>query len=312
VDGNPSQGGCSRCRELEAKLDVALKAIDVLTTRVRDLEAQVKRNSRNSSQPPSADPPSVPPRPKKGPTGNKPGGQPGHEAHLRRLVDSERVTHRRRVLPRHCGRCAASFGSDVVPSGEPVRHQVVDLPESVAQVTEFELHAVRCLCGKTTRATLPPEAPTGCVGVRLQAFLGLLVGIGGTSRRDAHEILTDMLGIDLSLGTISQYEKATSAALEAPCEEVREAIAKAPVAHVDETGWKQRGKRRWLWAAATSALSYFRIEKTRGRDAFESLLGANFDGIVISDRWTAYNHLDARKRGLCWAHLKRDFQKLVS
>jgi hypothetical protein len=37
------------------------------------------------------------------------------------------------------------------------------------------------------------------------------------------------------------------------------------------------------------------------------LLGERFAGVACSDRWWAYNYLDAQRRQLCWAHLARDF-----
>ena len=42
-----------------------------------------------------------------------------------------------------------------------------------------------------------------------------------------------------------------------------------------------------------------------------ALLGENVQGLVCSDRWSAYGRLSPFCRQVCWAHLKRDFQKLV-
>jgi hypothetical protein len=48
-----------------------------------------------------------------------------------------------------------------------------------------------------------------------------------------------------------------------------------------------------------------------GRGVIKGLLGTDFAGSVTSDRWSAYTWLPLEQRQLCWAHLKRDFQKLV-
>jgi transposase len=64
-----------------------------------------------------------------------------------------------------------------------------------------------------------------------------------------------------------------------------------------------------LWVAATSHLSVFLIHSKRGLEGLWQLLGTVPTGILCSDRWSAYNSLEPRRRQVCWAHLKRDFQK---
>jgi Transposase IS66 family len=45
------------------------------------------------------------------------------------------------------------------------------------------------------------------------------------------------------------------------------------------------------------------------REAFEALIGTSYPGIVISDRWNGYSHLEATRRQVCWSHLRRDFRR---
>jgi len=96
-----------------------------------------------------------------------------------------------------------------------------------------------------------------------------------------------------------------------PVEAAQTYIQQQPAVNVDETGWRQENKRAWLWLAATPLVAIFLVMKTRGAQGVHSLLGDTFNGIVGSDRWSAYNWLDPKRRQLCWAHLIRDFQKLV-
>ena len=46
----------------------------------------------------------------------------------------------------------------------------------------------------------------------------------------------------------------------------------------------------------------------RHRDRLEELIGGS-EGIVCSDRWWAYDHLDPKLRQACWQHLWRDFTR---
>ncbi|MFZ5450294.1 MAG: IS66 family transposase [Thermodesulfobacteriota bacterium] len=87
-------------------------------------------------------------------------------------------------------------------------------------------------------------------------------------------------------------------------------MARAEMAHLDETGWKEKGKRHWLWVAVTRLATVFLVSCSRSRQALKELMGESFEGILHSDRWGAYNVVDPLQRQLCWAHLQRDFQAL--
>ena len=108
-----------------------------------------------------------------------------------------------------------------------------------------------------------------------------------------------------------RQEQAQSAALAPIVEEARAAVQQAAVVNMDETGWRQAKQRAWLWTVVTAALTVFRIDRSRSGAVVEGLLGADFAGVVGSDRWSAYNRFPAERRAICWAHLKRDFQGLV-
>src|SRR5207237_2672555 len=82
------------------------------------------------------------------------------------------------------------------------------------------------------------------------------------------------------------------------------------VKHVDETGWKQAGQKRWLWLAATQAVAAFVVAVGRGFTALKRLLGTDVIGFLCSDRWAVYDKRPLWRRQVCWAHLKRDFQRL--
>jgi transposase len=280
--------------------------IEQLETRLRELEALLARFSGNSSKPPSSDPPGAPPpaRPKR--TWRKRGGQPGHAKHSRELVPPERVTRTMMVKPEACRRCGGALtGNDP----EPLRHQVVEVPKTVATVEEYQLHALGCpRCGIYTRATLPAGVPAGHFGPRLQAIVSVCSGAYRMSKRGIEELVEDFFGVPISLGTIANLEQATSEAIKAPVEEVARAIREEPVVHADETGWYEGSKRAWLWAAISAHLALFLIRAKRSTRVAKELLGAAFAGILVSDRWKAYAWVDVARRQLCWAHLLRQFR----
>lgn len=289
-------------------LEEALELIAALYQRILELEAKLGQNSSNSSRPPSSDPPGAPPpsTPKPKPSGRKRGGQPGHDKHERSLVPVEQVDVLLPLKPKHCRKCNAALrGSDPAP----YRHQVFDVPPVKASVHEYQLHSLCCdQCMEVTRAELPVGVPRGQFGPRLQAIVAVCSGAYRLSKRLTEELVQDFFGVDISLGTVANLEQATSEAVAKPVEEVALAIQQEPVVHADETGWYERSKRAWMWAAVTAQMAVFLISPSRTIPIAKQLLGAAFAGILISDRWAAYNFVEAVRRQLCWAHLARDFK----
>lgn len=282
-----------------------------LEARVRELEARLKLDSRNSSRPPSSDPPGARRKPAREPGGRKAGGQPGHEGNSRRVFAPAEIDRTVEAHPQSCHLCGGKLRGAVRGALEPVRHQVVDLPVAPAQVTEYVLHRVACpCCGVTTAAPLPPGAPSGAVGPRLQAVFALMVGRFRLSRREAIEAAVSLFGpkAEVSLGMLSALEGRTSAALAAAWEEAKAAMRASAVAHADETSYGRGG---WLWTACTSAVSFFLVDRNRSRAACQRLLGEAFPGVIVTDRWASYHYHPFRRRQLCWAHLKRNGQELV-
>lgn len=298
---------CQGCRERDAR-------IARLEQRVADLEARLGQNASNSSIPPSANPPQAPPPVRKKPTGRKPGGQPGHTAYLRVRLPPERLTEPVvHYLPDICQACQDDLplapGRD---DPEPRWHQVVELPEIPVQVTEYQAHARTCPnCGELNWATIPAEIRDHSCGPRLTATLSFLTGILHASKRGVEEFVETVLRVPIALGTVSNLEQEMAAALQAAHAEAQQAVQEAASKNVDETGWKRAGNKCWLWGAATAAVACFVIAPTRGAAGLAALLGTKIQGIICSDRWSVYGQLKLGLRQLCWAHLKRDFQKLV-
>jgi len=305
---------CQGCRERDARIALLEQQVAELLARVRDLEARLGQNASNSSIPPSANPPQAPPPVRKQPTGRKPGGQKGHTAHLRARLPAERLTapvvH---YLPDVCEACQDDLpcqpGAD---DPEPRWHQVVELPEFPVQVTEHQAHGRTCpSCGEVTWAKIPHEIRDHVCGPRLTATMAFLSGSLHVSKRGIEEFVETVCGVPIALGTVSNLEQEMSAALAAAHTEAQQAVQQAAAKNVDETGWKRAGAKCWLWAAATSAVACFVIAPTRGAAGLAALLGHKIKGIISSDRWSVYGQLKLGLRQLCWAHLKRDFQKLV-
>jgi transposase len=292
-----------RIAKLETQVERLLKRVD-------ELEARLNRNSSNSSQPPSKDTPQQrEERDKKEPTGNKRGGQPGHKPHQRTLLPPEKVSRIEDHYPQECSACGSRLTS--IDDPEPFRHQVIELPPLEPEVSEHRLHAGECdECGHWTRAELPVGVPRSMFGPRLLALVGLLTGTFRMGRRSAQLLLADVLGIQVSLGALSESEERVSEAVAPAVDEAVDFVRTQAVKHVDATSWSQSGAARTLWTITTALVTVFRITLDGKMPTVKKLLG-RVRGLLVSDRATAFGFWAMAQRQICWAHLLRKFAGFV-
>lgn len=309
-----------RVDRLKEDLTRKEQRIQELEKQVQQLErdlANARLNSTNSSKPPSSDGLAGPQRPRCRKQTNrskrKPGGQPGHPGRYRVPVEPARVTEVISVVPVRCGGCgkelpeSARQGNRV---GEPSKHQVVELPPIEAKVIEYRCETVGCPeCGFQTKAKLPSEARPQ-TGPRLTALAAYLTVVCRMPRRVVWQMLEEAMGIRISLGCVQNCWERVSDAVAEPYAELQDQLKSEAVLNVDETGWRQNGEKRWLWAFVASGFTFYIVAKTRGAAVLESLLGAAFMGILCSDRLPSYLSYHKGLAQLCWAHLKRNFLEI--
>lgn len=300
-----------RIAELEqevADLKVMVKAllaqVAELRTENEDLRRRLGQNSSNSSKPPSSDSSKDrEARTGKPPSGRKPGGQPGHKGSKRTLLTPTRPPVD--CYPDNCRRCDTRLPAQQDPA--PLRHQVVEIPAITPIVSEWRRHRRTCPgCGTVTCAPLPPGVPSGMCGPQLMALISLLTGDYNMSRRRAVDLLNDVLGIEISLGALSQSEETVSDAVAGPVQEAREHVANEPIKHTDATGWRQGGQVRTLWTIATAAVTVFFVVPDGTMAGLRGLF-AKIKGILVSDRGTQFGFWAMDQRQICWAHLIRKF-----
>jgi transposase len=283
-----------------------------LKKRILGLEKKVlKLTPQNSSIPPSTQHPhakdALKPKKSKKRKPRKRGGQPGHRRATRPLVPTVDCDEVVTLRPEQCRKCNAALkGNDP----QPLRHQVFELPEIKPIVTEYQQHRLTCPCCATqTCASLPVDVPTGQCGPRLAAFTGLLMGHFRQSKRRAASFLSDLLNVPCSPSWMVKIQNRVSDALAQPYEELRKELQNQPQLFVDESPTKQNKSKAWLWVAVAPMFVVFGIFLSRKRTALKELVGDYSNIIINCDRAKMY--FDGKRLQWCWAHLKRDIQKLM-
>jgi transposase len=292
-------------RRLVEITDVLVVRVEKLEHENRALKERLDNNSSNSSQPPSQD--FKKKKQKKTQSNpNKGGGVKGHKGHYRTLLDKEDVDKIVACkLPKFCG-----CGGKIKLKEDHMRHQVHELPPMTLHVTEYSIEKGFCTCcGQNQIASLPKGVTWGITGPRLTSLMSHMVSKYKLSRRELQEFLKEHYSFQVSMGCIYKKQKITNKALEQPVADLLKQIKESPCANMDETGHRRDGVSQWLWGIMSKNVAFFSVEKSRGKKVIHHLM-EDFNQIITSDRYAAYNYFDSEKRQVCWAHLKRDFTKL--
>lgn len=282
--------------QLEQTVLALVAKVEQLEKRIEQLEAGSRKNSQNSSKPPSSDSPYTKPQRKKAFKKNrKRGAQKGHQGQRQEMLPP---TEQKPIFPESCSCGNRQLSTEKMKAY--YTHQQIELPEIEMDVVHYVLHKCRCSkCGKTLKAQAPAECQTG-YGPRLSALIAEMSGAQGNSRETVQGFCKSVLGFSISIGAIQNVIDRSSEAIR-PYYEAIGAIAQcARVNHVDETSWFQSGALKWLWVMANKTVSYFMIHPHRSKKAFLELIGS-WNGILVSDDYGLYRSW-VEKRQTCLAH----------
>jgi transposase len=317
---------CSRCQELERlvqSLQSALQTqvadlqatVAALQVRLADLECQLaaaRKNSGNSSKPPSSD--VVSPR-RKAPRSQKRrrGGQPGHARHERAPFPPEQIDRGCEYRYDACPGCGGEL-QDLPESVQTL--QQVEIEERPFRVAEHRRIGQWCpACRQFHQAPLPEElVRAGLVGPRLTALVGWFKGVCHMSYSAIRKFFRDCLGVPISRGYLAKLVAKVSHSLQDPYEELLNLLAQEARLNVDETGHKEPGRRLWTWCFRAALYTVFKITPSRGSEVLVETLGQEFNGILGCDYFSAYRKY-MKEFGVelqfCLAHLIRDVKFLA-
>ena len=278
--------------------------IIALTALVKELQDRLNKDSHNSSKPPSSDGYKKKPVSLRCKAGRKPGGQPGHPGRTLEFSDSpdETVAH----VPTHCGSCGFDLAD--VASTICERRQSFDVPPQALECTEHQSHAKCCPnCCEVTKGVFPPDVEHSVqYGPRFAAMLLYLMVYQLVPLKRTAEFARDQFGAQVSEGTLLNIMRRAHAALKDVDARVLVALPDKTVIHCDETGARIGGKLRWLHVISTRFLTYYSLQKQRGKAAMDAIgILARCKGTAIHDGLQAYLQFSCA-HALCNAHHLRE------
>lgn len=278
--------------------------LEISEKRIKHLEDQLAKNSRNSGKPPSSDGFNRPaPKSLREKSQRPTGGQPGHAGCTLSMVDQP--DHIQVHTVESCGSCRGSLAA-VLPE-QVEKRQVHDLPPRGLIVTEHQAETKRCPCGCVNKALFPPEvtAPVQ-YGPGVKAAAVYLKNYQLLPYERASEVFADLFACPISEGTLANILAHCQARLKEPARQIKQQIAQAPVAHFDESGSRVDKKLWWVHVASTANATYYDIHPKRGSEAIDAIdILPGFRGRAIHDFWKPYFGYRC-DHGLCNAHHLRE------
>jgi transposase len=278
--------------------------IDFLQERVKTLEGHQAKDSHNSNLPPSSDRFVRPPKSLRKKSGKKPGGQKGHRGH--HLQQVEQPDHILIHPVERCERCQHDLRTQ--KASVPERRQVMDLPPKRLWVTEHRVEEKQCpRCFHLTRAHFPASVKARAqYGTSIQTLATSLVEGQSVPYARASQLLQEVLGVQLSAGSIATFVKTCHQQLAEVESRLKAAKVQTKLIHQDETALRVGTTGWWVHVCSTARLTHYAAHPRRGRKALDAIgIAPQFRGTSVHDGLKSYQ-VYASTQAWCNVHHLRE------
>lgn len=285
---------------LKARIDVLERELARYTTR---------KNSNNSSMPPSKDE-NKPPRTSslREKSNRKAGGQPGHEGRTLEMTETpdEIIEHHSCFCP-ECGKDVSELPFEF--SG---KRQVIEIPTIKQIVTEHRVYTCTCSCGKIVESDFPVgvDSPVK-YGKSIETIIGYLSVRQYLPFKRLQEMMNDVFAVQISEGGLHWLMNRLASKGVDAYEMIRQNVLSSRVIGTDETGVKINGKNHWFWTWQNNRATFIAPSTNRGTTTIiENMSGISGEAVLVHDCWKAHFQTPVKTHQLCTAHLERETKYL--
>jgi len=295
---------CPRCAVLERR-------IAELEARVAQLERlleQATRTAKRQAAPFSKGQPKPDPKP----PGRKPGPDYGTSAFRAPPPPGKIDEVHEAVLPVRCPSC----GGWVQEERVACQYQV-EMPRQPIY-RKFNVHIGQCTgCGQRVQGRHPLQtsdalgAAASQLGPDLQATLVHLNKDGGLSHGKIQRLVKTLFGIELSRGGSVQAMLRAARRCEPIYQAIVQAMPRQSWIVPDETGWRIGGRLAWLHVFVARRITGYVLDRHRGVEVAESVLGIDYAGGLIHDGWAPYDRFGRAIHQQCLRHLLERCREMI-
>lgn len=300
-----AKSACPRCAVLERRVAGLEKQLDTFKLRVAELERllwEATRASKRQAAPFSRNRPKV--KPKK--PGRKAGT--GYGTHARRAAPPEdQITETIDVPLNRCPSCGGRLE-------DWRRHEqiITDIPEVRPVTRRYLTHSGHCRrCNKRARSRHPEQtsdatgAAANQIGPNALALAADLKHRLGISYRKITDFFETHYRLHTCPGALARSGQRLARLSAGTYRLLVTLLRHSPVVYADETGWRIAARSAWLWVFTNKCVTLYVIRADRSQAVIRQILGLNFEGVLASDCFLAYDPIEVNKQK-CLAHLLKD------
>ncbi len=301
--------------------EITIQAQDII---IKDQEKQIKRlqsdnvklkeklnkkNSNNSSIPPSQDP-NRKKRTKslRTSSGKKSGGQAGHEGNTLKFKVAADIC--KAHIPSNCERCGKSLTADSIYKG---RRQVIDIPPIIPVTTEHQIYSRKCSCGHCTLAAYPNnvKAPVS-YGPNIEKLIAYLSIRQYIPINRIREFFREVMNLKIGEGTICNKLNSFAQKCAPYYHQIQQELMNCSWIGSDETGCIVNGEKKWMWTWQSEYLTFIKVSSNRGKQTImESFPNGFPNSTLVHDCWRSHCYTPAKSHQLCLPHLIRELNYLI-
>lgn len=290
---------CEGCFEKQIKIDRLEQRIEWLESKLRIQELKNEEGYFGSSTPSSK----IPIKEDSKKSQDKGGAKNGHEGHGRKSVgvdEAERIEFLS-VEEKRCPDC----GSELKNKGIVCRTVIEKVPVKIEKVV-YECEKKWCPKCRKTIQRKPNVLAKSLLGNQLVASSAIMHYIHGIPMGRIESILENKVSSGSLFDNFHRVAKILKPAISGIIKDYR----KSPVKHADETGWRNDGESGYGWLYCNKGTSIFKFEDNRSSRVPAEIFGKEkLPGVLIVDRWNAYNRVPCKIQ-YCYAHLLRKVKDL--
>ncbi|OQA89257.1 MAG: Transposase IS66 family protein [Bacteroidetes bacterium ADurb.Bin234] len=290
--------------EKDKKIKRLTDEIEALRDQRDKLKTMFKKDSSNSSKPPSTDgfrkAKAASTRQK---SGKKLGGQFGHPGHTAQFFQEPTEIIEKKPEP------ICSCGGSVNCSDDYIPKQVVDI-KVVMDVKEERVFSGRCeRCGKIHQGKFSEEFVNPVqYGSNAKTLAAILNSYGNVPINKTADILKGISNgaLNISEGTIVNFQKSLAEKIQQPLEIIKQQLIQCKVLGADETGCRVNGDLNWMQIYSNSQYTLFGVNKKRGDFYVDGMdILDLFSGILVHDHFKSFYGYKLITHAECNAHILR-------
>jgi len=211
--------------------------------------------------------------------------------------------------PKKCPHCQSAQLQPLTETHEHVQEDIVLQPRIVANCYLHQ-QAYCPRCDRQVMQAGPGELLGSYIGPAAKATAIYLRYELNVPCRKISRFFEDFFGLTFVPASAYGFERQATRRGRPLYEDLRDKIRALPVAHGDETSWRQDGQPFWVWYGGNDDLGYFHFDRHRNTLVAQSIFGEKFGGVLVADALSSYNGVHPKDRQSCLAHIKTKAKEL--